>query len=217
MKRIIFVAVALFCWIGAKAQVGTVVSRTIHTTTTTRVVEIDNSEYNRLSIGYASYKYKLGGAHSWLKDKVENLQYDASPGFVAEYIHGWNLMKSQPLYFESGLAFQFNVDYDLHFAFDVPLDVTYRYTHANGLYAAPFVGLNIGSNFIDGVLYEIDDDYSDCKEKFIQLGYNIGANFGYKRLNVGIGYRGDFTPSLVSEDDGNVKTGTFYLGLGVNF
>lgn len=224
MKKIVIAAIALVCALNANAQVGTVISRTIKTTTTTREVEIDFNKYNRISIHYASYKYNLGGADDILKNYMdyefdgEGNAKDAWPGFIAEYIHGWRLMSSQPLFLESGLAFQFNIrngyDYNYwHFGAAIPINVTYRYTAKNGFYVAPLVGLNLSSNAYDDLLWDMDED----SEKYIQLGYNVGANLGYKRLNIGIGYRGDFMPSLTTEDYGNIKTGTFHIGLGVNF
>lgn len=228
MKKLAVVAIALVSWMSANAQVGTVVSRTIQTTTTTRVVEVDYSKYNRLSIGYASYKHGLGNASSDLEDDLdyEAEGLDAWPGLVAEYIHGWSLTKSHPLYLESGIALQFNMkssddsDYNyMHIGLAIPLNLTYRLSTKKGLFIAPVVGLNLGSNCYDDALYELEDDYYDdeCSRKYFQLGYNLGANLGYKHLNIGIGYRGDFMPSFTTEDEGSIKTGTFHIGIGVNF
>lgn len=212
MKRFLTAILFLSCIMSIKAQVGTVVNETVNTTTTTRVVEMGYSKYNRLSFSYASYKhrpeyedeYEKAGSHS---------------GFIAEYIHGWNLMKSQPLYFESGLACQCNFA-KLHVGLDIPLEITYRYTLKNQFYIAPHAGFNLGINITDNEINRYPY-YYDYNEKHFQLGYNVGLNFGHKKLNIGLGYRDDFMQTFNiykdSDDETKVKAGTFYVGLGVNF
>lgn len=216
-KRFIIAAIALVSAVGASAQVGTVTSRTIKTTTTTREVEVDFNKYNRISLSYAGYGYNCGGASDYLTYLIDDYQEGKASGFMFEYIHGWRLTKSQPVFLESGLACQFNsYDSNFHVGIAIPLDVTYRYTASNGFYVAPLAGFNLGINALDDIL-QFRIESSEFNFKRFQLGYNVGANFGYKRLNIGIGYRGDFMPSLTTEEDGNVKTGTFHIGLGINF
>lgn len=190
MKRLLLLFSAFIGAMGIRAQVETVVIEETITTTEERIVEIDYSKYNRISLSYASYGYFAGRAH----------------GFVAEYIHDWSIDKSHPLFLESGLIaqFQFNADSlgDFYVDFSIPVNLTYRYSLNNNAYVAPFAGLNIGVKAIDWTLWRLSD-----KKRF-HFGYNIGANFSYKRLNIGIGYSRDFTPMLAD---------TFHVGLGVNF
>lgn len=189
MKRLFLLSFALIGAKSAFAQIITVPVITTDTTKVERVIEIDDSKYNRISLSYASYGYFAGRAH----------------GFVAEYIHDWSIDKSHPLFLESGLIAQFNADSygDYYVDFSIPVNLTYRYSLNNNAYVAPFAGLNIGVIAIDDwILWQ----YSD-KKRF-HFGYNIGANFSYKRLNIGIGYSRDFTPMLAD---------TFHVGLGVNF
>lgn len=203
MKRILIAILLLSCAMSIKAQVGTVVNQTINTTTTTRVVEVGYTKYNRLSFSYASYSHHpeiLWNHH----------------GFMAEYIHGWNLIKSHPLYLESGLAFQCNFD-DIYMGFDIPIEVTYRYTFKNQFYIAPHAGFDFSIPAVD-----LEEDYytytSYSPLKHFLFGYNVGLNFGRKKLNIGLGYRAGFTPTFVAEeDDKKIKAGTFYIGVGVNF
>lgn len=218
MKKTLLAAVALTCAINANAQVGTVTSRTINTTTTTREVEVDvvSTNYNRISLSYAAYSYKLGNAEYPLDDRILRDQDGSAPGFIAEYIHGWRLAKSVPLYLESGFGLQFNMGDEKNIALFVPFNVTYRYTFNNGFYIAPLVGLDLGGK-TDWLLLYTEDYDDDYKAKHFLFDYKVGANIGYKRFNFGVGYRGDIVPALTSEDDGSVKTGTFYIGLGINF
>lgn len=207
MKRILIAILLLSCAMSIKAQVGTVVNQTINTTTTTRVVEVGYTKYNRLSFSYAKYDHHI--KDPWSRH-----------GFIAEYIHGWNLMKSQPLYLESGLAFQCNFD-DLYIGFDIPIEITYRYTFKNQFYVAPHAGFDLGIPVIDEEhdWYHYYDYYVDYEHnlKHFLFGYNVGLNFGRKKLNIGLGYRAGLTPTLVTEDDRKIKAGTFYVGLGINF
>lgn len=225
MKRLFLLSFALIGAKSAFAQIITVPVITTNTTTEKRIIEIDDSKYNRVSVAFGAFHYDLSRAYNELYEDFG--EGGAYLSLMAEYIHGWRLMKSKPLFFESGLACQLNAD---GISLAIPLDVTYRLMNQKGYYFAPFAGLNANLQ-----VFRPEDEYYYKKvyygpgkydyhqekiypsAKFFQLGYNIGANFGRKHWNIGIGYRGGFTPDYSSEEDGNVKTGFVYLGIGYNF
>lgn len=224
MKRLFLLSSALVGAMSTFAQIGTVTIKEITTTTEEHIIEIDDSKYNRISVAAGAFHYDLSHAYNELYD---NLDYGSILGLMAEYIHGWRLVKSKPLFFESGLACQLNQP---GISLAIPLDVTYRLMNQKGYYFAPFAGLNVNlqvywweeESYYKEVYYgpgKYDYNYEEIypSAKFFQLGYNIGANFGRKHWNIGIGYRGGFTPTYSTEDDGNVKSGFVYLGFGYNF
>lgn len=212
MKKLFIAFAALSASICSEAQIVSSTSKTItsHTTAQTVVVTEGYENYDRISANYTSLTYGDG-------DAVE----PTFPGIELAWDHGYNLAnKKMPLYLEVGLHAQYNsadvqTRYDdetfKHIEVSIPLSVTYKFSW-NGVYAAPFAGINLKSAFVDDVADYMED------QKYFQVGYQLGLNIGYKALNVQIGYKGDIMP--VSGDaeysNGELKTSAFFIGLGIN-
>lgn len=215
MKRISFIAAALAYTMSMSAQIGTVTSTTITTKTTERIIEIDDSKYNRISIAPAIFHYNVAGADGGLPEYYED--EGAFPGLTAEYVHGWRLMQSKPLYLESGLNFQINGSEEGLIGLAVPVNLTYRFMNQKGYYISPFTGLNIGVHAAFDEYWYYDHGFIYPDESYFQFGYNIGFNFGRRHWSIGIGYRGDIAPLCTTEDDGSLRGGLFHIGFGYNF
>lgn len=226
MKRIVLLSCALAGTMSTFAQIGTVTAKNITTTTEERIIEIDDSKYNRISLSPAIFHYNVAGADGGLTEEYNGM--GAYPGLIAEYVHGWRLMKSKPLYLESGLNFQINGSEEAQIGLAVPVNLTYRYMNQKGYYISPFVGFNIGVHAaFDEYVYQKsvwnsrwdwwDYKYEYPEEKFFQFGYNIGFNFGRRHWSIGIGYSGDIAPLCTTEDDGSLRGGLFHIGFGFNF
>lgn len=212
MKKLIIALVALSASLSSEAQIVKSESRIItsHTTAQTVVVTEGYENYSRLSANYTSLSY---GDEDTVKPTF--------PGIELAWDHGYNLAnKKMPLYLEVGLHAQYNsADVETrygdenykHIEVSIPLSLTYKYSW-NGLYAAPFAGINLKSAFIDDVADYMED------QKFFQVGYQVGLNFGYKALNVQIGYKGDIMPVCGDAEysNGELKTSAFFVGLGIN-
>lgn len=213
MKRLILALAALAVSLCSEAQIVSSTSKTItsHTTAQTVVVSEGYENYDRFSVNYTSLGYGDG--------KTVKPTF---PGVELAWDHGYNLTnKKKPIYLEVGIHAQYNgaevlVDdyYEKNYAHaevSIPVSATYKYTW-NDLYAAPFAGLNLKSAFIDDVADHMDD------QKYIQVGYQLGVNLGYKALNFQVGYKGDIMP--VSGDkhysNGELKTHAFFVGVGIN-
>lgn len=226
MKRIVLLSCALAGTMSTFAQIGTVTAKNITTTTEERIIEIDDSKYNRISLSPAIFHYNVAGADGGLTEEYNGM--GAYSGLIAEYVHGWRLMKSKPLYLESGLNFQINGSEEAQIGLAVPVNLTYRFMNQKGYYISPFVGFNIGVHAaFENYFYQKpvwnsrwdmwDYDYEHPEEKFFQFGYNIGFNFGRRHWSIGIGYRGDIAPLCTTEEDGSLRGGLFYIGYGFNF
>lgn len=212
MKKLFIAIAALSVSLCSEAQIVSSESKTItsHTTAQTVVVTEGYENYDRLSVNYASLSYN--------KDDVE----PTFEGIELGWDHGYNLTgKKMPLYLEAGLHAQYNsaevtTRYDeetyKHIEVSIPLSLTYK-VMLGDLYVAPFAGISLKSAFID----DVADYYED--QKFFQVGYQAGINVGYKALNIQVGYKADAMP--VSGDaeysNGEQKTKTAFVGLGINF
>ncbi len=131
----------------------------------------------------------------------------------------------------------------------VPVNVTYKYTFSNGFYLAPFVGIHFRLNLMANDKWEYEETYygetekEDGKMSFFkadeededayfdedmdvckrfQFGGQVGLNFGYKALNIGLGYYFDtpfykYDSDTNSSNDFKIKSGGVALTVGVNF
>lgn len=132
-------------------------------------------------------------------------------------------------------------------ALTIPVAVSYKLSFNNGLYVAPYVGVQFKLNLIGqyktkytgndketkkywedhGKTNWFSDDSSDkggmgkdgAWNRF-QMGWRIGANFGYKKFNFNIGYAGDISPLYKydkNKETEKIKTGSVLIGVGCNF
>ena len=200
--------------IAVAAQAQIVSSRSQSVTTSTTVNQFEN--YKRLYVGFSSRSFKPKGEDN------RNLS-----GVVFGYLGGISLTQSMPLYLEVGANVQYNAKteskrhYDIKYNYlgiNVPVNVTYRFDLDNGIIIAPYTGLHLTGNLlanakIDDESYSFfDDDDFDETAKRVQFGWQIGANFSYKALNIGLEYNLDFNEFMK-----DCTTSGFYATVGYNF
>lgn len=213
MKKIFTLAAIALIAATTQAQIVSSNSTKI-TTIQTEKVKKESNDYNRLYFGYANMSF-----HGDAED------IDVLHGFSLGYAHASNLVKQLPLYLEYGGEIVFNKnEYDKAFALDIPVNLTYKVASDKGFYVAPYAGIAFRFNIIgkEEGYYDDDDDidwFDDMDFKRFQFGGQIGVNFGYKALNLGIGYR-MFTPIYKESYDGKsfkMNTHSFSATLGFNF
>lgn len=253
MRRIAFFTAATAYALSMSAQVETITITETITTTEERIIEIDDLGYNRLSLSYASYHYKCNRADDGIARGWWNGDVRQGDGFMVDYIRGFHISKTKPIFVESGLSFQANSQWNgWCVGLAVPLNITYKFNHKKGFYFTPYAGASLGIDLLDESINSVEGNYSythiignldgthfdqwqDEKwtghvegfnyhyhegiltHKNIQIGYNIGANVGFNHWNCKVGYRANLTPTVSTDNDGNITTGTFYVGLGYNF
>ena len=139
----------------------------------------DTEPYNRISLSYDN-------THLGANDKAyecfmgEGAMSLNGVGF--EYIHGFSISSSLPMFIESGIKAQFGAgsvsDYDKkeeyeislklqQFSFSVPVNYTYKFAIGDQMSIAPFVGINFkvhAMGRVKSVLTFDDDDLQDYYE-----------------------------------------------------
>lgn len=113
---------------------------------------------------------------------------------------------------------------------NVPVSVSYKFSFADKMSLSPFVGLNIrglllakgkyteSSSYYEGEDLSMDINYFDKEDtlddpwKRVQVGWQIGVGFNYKKLYVGVAYGSDF-----SEITKKAKLSFTTISLGYNF
>lgn len=185
--------------------------------------------YDRVAVSYNSYKL------SFDDDDYDDTSLN---GIGAEWIHGFSLSSTTPIYLETGLKFIYGFKSDdeedyctMKFTtmnLSVPINIAYRFTFSGNsdLAITPFTGVTLKGNLTAKEKYEYDDDDEDEYDWFdkddvggskytakrFQFGWQIGAGLSYKALYVGLSYGLDF-----SEFQKKVKTSNFAVTLGYNF
>lgn len=177
------------------------------------------------------------------EDDCDNL-FDDLKGFTVGYTRGISLSPKIPIFLEVGPQVNFGTyketeaDDELEklthrynlLTLAVPVTFTGKLSFNNGCYIAPYLGIHFDVN----LLYNVKDKYSysyrgdsgsetdtenlfeeDSYKRF-QMGFQSGVNFGYKKINLGIGYRGNFMP-IYKEGGIKIKTGGLVVALGYNF
>lgn len=149
----------------------------------------DNSNYNRIFLGYAPTKFTTTGFNEWLH------------GFNVGWSRGYNVTrnKCQPLYIEPGIGMNVGLGelistFDKMISFEVPVNITYRWNIPNTrICLSPYLGfhfkVNVYARDVDG------NDYFDAEGfKNFQFGMQLGANFDFNRFYLGVGWNRDFIP-----------------------
>lgn len=136
-------------------------------------------------------------------------------GFKAGYAYGISLTKSVPVYLEFGANVQFNTKesygYRTNFlAINVPVTVNYKLKFSNGFFIQPYAGLDVKVNLLSNMTYEGESASLDGINT-VQFGGTFGSRFGYKNVDLNIGY--DVLSNISDYTSGN----TFHVGLGFNF
>lgn len=116
--------------------------------------------YNRVAVSYNSYKFAVD---------VKGADDNTLNGIGAEWIHGFSLSSTSPLYLETGLKFMYGfksdeesyVDEDDHYIItettttkyttmnlSVPINIAYRFTFSgnSNLAITPFTGITLKGN-----------------------------------------------------------------------
>ena len=245
MKKITILAVLAVLASSVQAQI---VSSNSSKIERIEVAPKEKSGYNRIYAGYANLKPHYSTNVNDLSSAVSDRNDDLSPlsGFKVGYLHGSKVANKIPLFLEWGAEFAYNQksgyvglsnyddDYEDYctsktFGVVIPLNITYKFEFRNGLYVAPYAGINGRVNVIGKTtLDESDEDYDwfdeddmgeDEAYKRFQFGGQFGVNLGYKALNVNIGYQMNRPIYKVEESGDYIKLSTrsFTVGLGINF
>lgn len=187
----------------------------------------DTENYSRVSVSYNPLKVKFD---------VEGVSDVKMNGFSAGYTYGLNILKTAPLFVEFGANVMYasgkesdgveDWSYEQTYntlSLNVPVSVSYKFSFADKMSLSPFVGLNIrglllakgkyteSSSYYEGVNY-FDEDTLDDPWKRVQVGWQIGVGFNYKKLYVGVAYGSDF-----SEITKKAKLSFTTISLGYNF
>jgi len=204
MKKSFFAALlVLLVGTVAQAQILGSTSKKIETTytTTTQTVTEEYKNYNRIIFGYASTR---------MKGKVEGYgsDSDSNHGFDLGWTGGYNVTKGKhlPLYVETGLHMNVFASEDPLLNFEVPVNVTYRYTIGHSkVRVAPYLGIHFKVN----ALWQDDhkNSYFDFDgSKRFQMGMQLGVNFDIKHFHIGLGWDKDFSPLF----NGELYNGSYY-------
>ena len=185
----------------------------------------DSEGYQRIEASFAAQKTDWGKDNSYTKTK----------GFELGYIKGINLTSRIPLFLELGGQLTWTHAKDEVYSVDVkhtfmnisiPVNVAYKFAFASSenITIVPFVGPNFKFNVIgkkkwgdEKTSYLSKDDMGgkDNRANIFQAGMNLGIGVNIAH-NLYVGYR--FQPDFKKYfDEGDVKTHTNYLTIGVNF
>lgn len=181
-KILLTAILAISCAMPAAAQFANTGNTT--TTTTTRVAR-DINPYDRVSVSYVN---------TMLSTDVKNADDFSINGVGIDYIHGFSLSKSFPLYLETGvkatLSFYSREDCTLSNIWNddaenkyfkttfqtlsaaIPLNLAYKFTLTNGeVSIVPYVGLNFKFNIMASgkQVYNPDNDFEDSKKDKFSL------------------------------------------------
>ena len=220
MKKLYVLALAIIASIGAaNAQ------RAAEYDLGTR--QADYKSYNRIGLSYNNVGYNL---NSEAKDDLEIDGFSLN-GFGIDYIHGFSLTRSLPMFLELGANVNFNFGTPLseeedrytykmkmqNINLQVPVNYVYRFNVADSFSIAPYVGLNFKLNLTtrgkESMEYEGEKEEDDWysfydKEEMdgepwnrFQMGWHIGVGFRYSNLYLGLQYGTDFIPAWKYDED----------------
>ena len=226
------------------------------TNTTSSTANKGICDYNRIALSYNNTHF---GFNEYLgSDNNFNIN-----GFGVNYIHGFNVSKRLPMFIETGVNFNFELESKKSnkqiyndwirtksttqfINMQVPVNFTYRFTITDGVYVAPYAGLNFKLNIIGRYKDEMKTSFSDSelKDLFVdpedfegkwisvfskrdmgsndytwnrfQVGWHIGAGLTYKSFYLGLQYGTDFIPIYKYKDD-KINTGNLKVSLGYTF
>lgn len=135
----------------------------------------DCTPYDRISL---SYDYWKSSKEMFYDDA------DATNGIAIDYIHGFSVSKTLPLFIETGVGANFGFwgdtdderysDADVKYRFSqislaVPVNVAYKFNINNDFSIQPYLGLNLKFNLYANMSTKIDCDDSDDQEDIDDL------------------------------------------------
>lgn len=138
----------------------------------------DTNPYNRISLSYDNTH--LSG-NDKMDDYFNGEDAISLNGVGLEYIHGFSVSKTLPMFVETGIKFQFGSgsvsDYDKsnevdyiyklqQLSFSVPVNYTYKFTVGEGISIAPYLGINFKIHGMGRTKYSVKFDDDDLQEDF---------------------------------------------------
>jgi hypothetical protein len=181
----------------------------------------DVTGYSRFGVSYTNTSYDFNKEAGDLSISLDGVSID--------YLHGFSVSQTMPLFFEVGVNANYAVGskYDMDYTSinaQVPLNLAYRYPVSDNLAIMPYVGLNAKFGIQlkaeydgdDTDLYSEDDMGDDNAFNRFQLGWHIGAGVQINKFYVGLQYGTDFTPAY-KNDDAKVNTADFKLSVAYCF
>ena len=228
-KTLIISIFTVSCALPTAAQFANSGNNAASSATPRRTVAI--SPYDRVSVSYVNTN---------LANDAKGADDISLNGVGLDYIHGFSLSKSFPLYLETGvkatLSFfsredceWYNIwnddadDKDYKTTFQtlsaaIPVNLAYKFTLSNGdVSIVPYLGLHFKLNLMARGKEVYDPEYGDkgdkdaCFKRF-QMGWHIGAGLNYRQLYIGLSYGTDFMELCKK-----VNTSTFSVNVGYNF
>lgn len=189
----------------------------------------DTNPYDRLSISYQYDMYKYD---------IKDMDDANMNGFAIDYIHGFSISRTYPLFIETGIGLNMgfysdsNDDYNFTkkttaLSANVPVNIAYKFNINNDFSIHPYLGLNCKVNVLSKTKTQYDNDNMEDEEidnfdkkdvgkdgqwKRFQLGWHVGAGINYKAFYAGLSYGTDFM-----ELAKKLKTSTFKVSIGYNF
>lgn len=228
MKKFISTAVMAALAISASAQLASDMSMS----------ETDApGSYNLLGVSYDNTN--LSGKNFEFNDKKSM----GLNGFAVEYIHGFGLSSTNPMYLELGAKFNMgfgsNTDegYELKMQMmrlSVPVSYAWRFGLGDGMALTPYAGIDFRFNVLGRVneiepngdesgwnsVFSKDDMGEDDTWNRFQLGWHVGARFEYSRVFLGVSYGTDFIKAFKYDEEGekcHVTTGNLAVTVGYRF
>lgn len=147
-----------------------------------------------------------------------DLKKDNFIGASLDYIHGFKLNETTPIYFETGASFSFLTnpdDSDYNYSYiNVPLSFAYQIPISNSkISLSPFIGIDLKGNIIG--CNRIEDprgwfeNGNDCRS--VQIGWHLGVGMTKGKFYFGIACGSDFLKLKK-----NVDTDNFRVSFGLN-
>lgn len=136
-----------------------------------------NAGYNRVAISYDNTHFGFN------KDAGGSDENFSTNGVGINYIHGFSVSSSLPMFVETGLNFDFGFgskSFDKHeysgtwyqdklktqfISIQVPVNFAYRFDIADEMTLSPYIGLNLKLNLTGKERWDTDSNDPDEKEK----------------------------------------------------
>ena len=190
----------------------------------------NSSAYSQLGDSY--FGFRLGMAIATVNSDAPNLDgSDSRTGLDVGFVVGKRLMRTTPLYFETGLSytekggkgnyegdkFTYRLEY-----LELPLLIKYKYPVTPSITIEPFAGgylsLGVGGKVKDYGKREAYSSFSDEMGSFRRFdgGIRLGCGASFDKLYLGMSY--DVGLANVGHYDfEDTRTGSFNLNIGVTF